>query len=58
MNDIKELLLIGEKVNMECKEAKSSMPKSAYETYSSFANTDGGCINIFSELTHSGRNVD
>lgn len=44
MKEIKKLLLVGEKVNMECKEAKNRMPKSAYETYSSFANTDGGCI--------------
>lgn len=44
MKEIKKLLLDGETVNVECKEAKNSMPKSVYETYSSFANTNGGCI--------------
>ena len=44
INEIKSMLLKGETVNLECKEAKNTMPKSAYESYSSFANTDGGCI--------------
>lgn len=41
---IKQLLLAGEKVNVEYKEAKNSMPKSVYESYSAFANTEGGTI--------------
>lgn len=34
----------GEKIDMECKKAKNSVPDSVYETYSSFANTQGGTI--------------
>ncbi len=34
----------GEKMDMECKKAESEVPKSVYETYSSFANTKGGTI--------------
>lgn len=34
----------GEKIDMECKKAKNSIPDSVYETYSSFANTKGGTI--------------
>lgn len=41
---IKQLLLAGEKMNLEYKESKNSMPKSAYESYSAFANTNGGYI--------------
>lgn len=44
IGQIKELLQKGEKVNLECKEAKKEMPKSAYESYSAFANTYGGTI--------------
>ncbi len=34
----------GERINLECKRAESSLPNSVWETYSSFANTDGGLI--------------
>ncbi len=37
-------LKYGERVNLECKKAESSLPNSIWETYSSFANTDGGLI--------------
>ena len=36
---IKEILLKGERVTLECKKAKSEMPKSIWQTYSAFANT-------------------
>ena len=42
--DVKELLNKGEKVDIECKESDSNLAKSLWETYSSFANTDGGYI--------------
>ena len=42
--EIKDLLLKGEKIDLECKEAEKQVPRSIYETYSSFANTDGGTI--------------
>lgn len=43
-NGIKEMLLNGECVTLECKRAKSEALKSVWETYSSFANTIGGTI--------------
>ncbi len=42
--EIRDLLLKGEKIDLECKAAESETPKSVYETYSSFANTNGGTI--------------
>lgn len=42
--DVKELLNKGEKVDIECKESDSKLSKSIWETYSSFANTNGGYI--------------
>lgn len=44
MQEIKKLIYQGEKVDIECKKAESSVPKSAYESYSAFANTKGGYI--------------
>lgn len=41
---IKEILLKGERVTLECKKAKSEMPKSIWQTYSAFANSIGGMI--------------
>ena len=44
MYELKQLIYKGEKVDIECKEAESNVPKSAYESYSAFANTKGGYI--------------
>ena len=43
-NTIKETLLKGERVTLECKRAKAEVPKSVWATYSAFANTIGGLI--------------
>ena len=37
-------LQYGESIEVECKKASNSLPKSVWETYSSFANTNGGTI--------------
>lgn len=42
--DIKKLLRYGERITLECKKAQNAVPKSVWETYSSFANTNGGTI--------------
>lgn len=44
MQELKGLIYQGEKVNIECKKAESAIPRSAYESYSAFANTKGGYI--------------
>lgn len=41
---IKDALLKGERVTLECKRAQSSISGSVWETYSAFANTYGGLI--------------
>ena len=42
--EILDSLKYGEKINLECTKAESKIPNSVWETYSSFANTDGGLI--------------
>lgn len=42
--DIYSILDKGERVTLECKKAENSIPKSFWETYSAFANTNGGVI--------------
>ena len=41
---IEELLLNGECVTLECKRAKTEVPKSVWETYSAFARTQSTAI--------------
>lgn len=41
---ILELLKYGEHIHLECKKAEVAIPASVWETYSSFANTEGGVI--------------
>ena len=43
-NEIRQILLNGECVTLECKRAKSEVPKSVWETFSASANTIGGVI--------------
>lgn len=42
--DIQAYLEVGERITFECKKAENAVPKSVWETYSSFANTIGGTI--------------
>lgn len=41
---IETMLRYGERINLECKKAEKKLPNSVWETYSSFANTEGGII--------------
>lgn len=43
-SEILEILKYGEHIHLECKKAESMLPNSVWESYSSFANTDGGVI--------------
>ena len=42
--EILEMLKYGEHIRLECKKAELTLPNSVWETYFSFANTDGGVI--------------
>lgn len=42
--EILDLLQYGEHIHLECKRAEPNLPNSVWETYSSFANTEGGVI--------------
>ena len=42
--ELRKLIADGETVHLECKLAKNAIPANFWETYSSFANTDGGTI--------------
>ena len=42
--NIQDALLFGERLTLECKAAKNTLPKSVWETYSSFCNTVGGTV--------------
>lgn len=44
MQELRQIIYKGEKVDIECKEAESNVPRSVYESYSAFANTKGGYI--------------
>ena len=44
IENISELLQYGERINLECKKAQNDVPASVWETYSAFANTNGGII--------------
>jgi predicted HTH transcriptional regulator len=43
-NNLYAFLADGERINLECKKAQNSLPNSFWETYSAFANTNGGII--------------
>ena len=42
--ELHSILSKGENISLECKKAEGGLPNSLWETYSSFANTDGGYI--------------
>lgn len=56
--DIQELLKYGERITLECKDSRSEISKSVWETYSSFANTCGGVILLGVEEHMSEANIE
>ena len=44
MQEVKQLVYQGEKVDLECKKAEANVSKTVYSSYSAFANTKGGYI--------------
>ena len=56
-NDINDMMLYGERINLEYKEATNELPKSVWETYSSFANTIGGTI-VLGIKEHRNRTIE
>lgn len=42
--ELKDILVYGEHISLECKSAQNEVPKSVWESYSAFANTNGGII--------------
>ena len=56
--DIRELLKYGERITLECKDSRSEISKSVWETYSSFANTCGGIILLGVEEHMSEVNIE
>ncbi len=58
MQELKQIIYKGEKVDVECKKAESNVPKSVYESYSAFANTKGGYIILGVEENKKGKPED
>lgn len=58
MQEIKLLIYKGETVEVECKKAESKVPRSVYESYCAFANTNGGYIVLGVEENKSKANPD
>ena len=58
MQELKQIIYKGEKVDLECKKAESNVPKSVYESYSAFANTKGGYIILGVEENKKGKPED
>ena len=57
LNELMNELQYGESIEVECKKASNSLPKSVWETYSSFANTNGGTIYLGVEEQKDKNNI-